>query len=603
MNTLYNKFLENRGLTKEYLEQINDSHHKDLKDIDKMAEMLQDIYLSSEKIVVLPDFDMDGIASSVVGFSGLAELGFNVSLYKRDPKLGYEFSEKDIDIILDTYPDVKTIITCDVGISCYDAISYAKKLGLRVLVTDHHNENPKTKDKMLADIVINPNKVGDDYDNKSICGAYVLWQVLYYYSVKYRDSFLQDQIYRLRVFAGIGTISDGMNVLYENRKLIKDSISILNMLIKDENEGDFEFLHSFDEEDLAEDVDFKDSLLYDDLHSTLLSEIKSNSVSDIYKMSFDGLSSLLTVLKDNGKIQNEVDEMTVGFYIAPMFNSIRRLDFNMSIAINAFYGSSKNIRVLACNKLFDANETRKDMVKEAMEELLNREQKYAPYIYFSNASSGVLGLLATKLLNLTGLPNLVITKKRDKGYGYKGSGRSDSWYDFLTELRGMNYFAQGHENAFGVGFTDEKEIKSCYTFLKNDVEGKLSKMDSEELESYYDVFISDHDKDALGIDLDEIRGFKNLYEKLRPFGPGFVEPVIKLTAKRDSFKVFTMGSDHQHLKVVLDNGLGVLKWNDSDLFDDINNSSEIEVLGKIDISEYMGNISVNIIGDSIRCVD
>lgn len=603
MNILYDNFLEKRGLTKEFLEKINDNSHKDLKDIDKVAEILHDIYLSGEKIVVLPDFDMDGIASSVVGFSGLAELGFNVSLYKRDPNLGYEFGKKDIDIIMDLYPDVKTIITCDVGISCYDAISYAKDLGLTVLVTDHHKENPKTKDKMAADVVINPNKIGDDYDNKSICGAYVLWQVLYYYSVKYRDKFLQDQIYRLRVFAGIGTISDGMNVLYENRKLIKDSISILNMLVKDEEENNFEFLHTFDEEDLEEDIDFKESLLYDDLHSTLLSEIKAKSVSNIYKMSFDGLSSLLTVLKENGKLQNEVDEMTVGFYIAPMFNSIRRLDLNMSIAINAFYGKSKNVRVLACNKLFEANEARKDMVRDAMEDLLNREQKYAPYIYFSNASSGVLGLLATKLLNLTGLPNLVITKKRDGKYGYKGSGRSGSWYNFLTNLRGMNYFAQGHENAFGVGFTDEKEIKSCYTFLKNDVEKTLSKMSLEELSDYYDVFISDCDKDALQIDLDEIRGFKNLYEKLRPFGPGFIEPVIRLTATRDSFSLFKIGSEKQHLKIILDNGLGVLKWNDADLFDEINSSNKIEVLGKVDVSEFMGNISVNIIGDSIRCVE
>ena len=79
MNRLLDKVFTNRGYTKEYLESINVSDHGLLKDIDLLSERLYDIYTKQTHIVILPDFDMDGIMSGVIGFAGLAELGFNVS--------------------------------------------------------------------------------------------------------------------------------------------------------------------------------------------------------------------------------------------------------------------------------------------------------------------------------------------------------------------------------------------------------------------------------------------------------------------------------------------------------------------------------------------
>lgn len=605
MNRLYEQFLENRGYDNDTLNKINSDYYENLQDIEKMGETLEKIYKNQDEITVLPDFDMDGIASAVLGFSALAELGFKVNLYKRDSKLGYEFSRKDIDFLLKDYPNTKVIITCDVGISCYGAIKYAKDLGLLVLVTDHHLENEKTKKKMCADIVVNPNKVGETYTNKSICGAFVLWQVLYYYAKEYRGKFLQDQIYRLRVFAGIGTVSDNMALLYENRSLVKDTISILKMLDKGSEEDlDYSFLNfeKTDEDDEKEDEEkFNDRLLYDNLYESLIESIKKTSNSPIYIRVFDGLSSLLDVLRANDKFR-DIDEGLIGFYIAPMFNSIKRLGEDMLMALSVFFAPSHNQRLSAAYNLFELNERRKEEVKYYLEEIFKIDQPFAPYIYKSNAGSGIYGLLAMNIVNKTSLPTLVIGKK-PTGYGYNGSGRSESWYNFLTVLRENGYFAQGHENAFGVGFTDKKEVKSCFRFLEKNVEDVIKNLDSESLEKSYDLYLSDIDIEGFNIDLDEIRVFINLYKELKPFGVGFREPIVKVSFDMNDAKAFKIGSEGQHLKIILDNGLGVLKWNDVEKFDDILNSQKIEVIGKLEVSEFMGNISVNLIGDSIKCLD
>ena len=88
MNRLVKKTLENRGYTEEFLNDINCADHDVLKDSDILCQRLRSIFEAKKHLVIIPDFDMDGIMSGVVGFAGLAELGFNVSLFIPNP-LGY----------------------------------------------------------------------------------------------------------------------------------------------------------------------------------------------------------------------------------------------------------------------------------------------------------------------------------------------------------------------------------------------------------------------------------------------------------------------------------------------------------------------------------
>ena len=226
---LLNLLLEKRGLTWSDYVEMDNPDHADLLDINKMSDELDDIYKNGEKIVILPDFDMDGVMSGVVLHAGLSELGFNSELYIPSSTNGYGFSRDDINLIIERHKGVKAIITCDVGISEFDSIKYARELGLKVFVTDHHVPQ---SGHLLADVAVNPNRVDDTYENKSICGAHVAWQVLdYYVRTKRNDIDLTQKIEYLRVFAGIGTISDMMSLVHENRKLVNDSVTISQLML------------------------------------------------------------------------------------------------------------------------------------------------------------------------------------------------------------------------------------------------------------------------------------------------------------------------------------------------------------------------------------
>ena len=75
-------------------------------------------------------------------------------------------------------------------------------------------------------MVVDPNRPDDPYELKGICGAYVMQQCLSYYADRYEDFFAKEQINRLCVFAGIGTVSDSMPLYQQNRILVRDALSI-----------------------------------------------------------------------------------------------------------------------------------------------------------------------------------------------------------------------------------------------------------------------------------------------------------------------------------------------------------------------------------------
>lgn len=128
-----------------------------------------------------------------------------------------------MDRLLASYPGAKAIITADVGIASHAAVDYARNKGLKVFVTDHHRPLSVLP---AADVVVDPLREDDPYEVKGICGAYVMYQCLEHYANCYEDFLTKEQISRLRVFAGIGTIPDSMPLVRQNRILVRDAVSI-----------------------------------------------------------------------------------------------------------------------------------------------------------------------------------------------------------------------------------------------------------------------------------------------------------------------------------------------------------------------------------------
>lgn len=560
-NRLIQKMLENRGLTLDAVEKFDHPEHSPLFNIDELCLRLHEIREKGTHLTVLSDYDMDGIMSGVVAYAGLSEMGFpNVSLYIPDPSAGYGFDDKTIVDLMQQCPRTQAIITGDVGITCYDGIREANRCGLEVLVTDHHLELESGLPE--ASVVVDPMQAKDTYEHPQICGAYVMYQCLQRFADMYCDRHTAEQVRRLRVFAGIGTVSDYMPLLYENRQLVRDCVSICRLLYCDGS--DFVVNHF--------------------------------GTSDVCRRAFRGLYEVLREFESIGKIHggDDIDESFFGYYLAPTFNSVKRvgLPTDMARVFGVFFGANVKEDVAY---LVQLNEKRKEMVSDCMDRMMSQDQPYAPYIYITDAPSGVLGPMAQRIVSETGEPAIIVAKDAT----YHGSGRSPAWYPFITRTAMLNTYAAGHNVAFGVGFSNEKEVRKLYRFLKEDVAKARSETDMSKYELPPD-FIIDHD--GSGDTVIDILLFLEYLEDLRafqPFGAGFPAPNVELRFRPIEGEWSTMGSKDQHLKIRLAHGLEVLCWNQADKITLADETDKVRLHGHLGVSEFRGSRTINFVGDFV----
>lgn len=560
-NVLIETIFRNRGYTDEFLYSINNPDHGLLKDIDTLVAELKDIHDSGQVITIYPDFDMDGIAAGSCLFAGLSELGFNARLFTPDPSKGYGITVETIDDALSMHPDTQVFITCDTGIDRNEEADYCHSKGIRFLVTDHHIQRAVS----TADIVVNPMRSDETYEHPLICGAFVAYQVLQRYADLYTNSYTIDQIRRLRVFAGIGTVSDTMPVLWENRQVIRDAIDICR-------------------------------LVYGDGSDTSVSTIRG---CDVYRRAFWGIYELLKVYETYGVITDidSINEEFFGFYLAPAVNSVKRLDGDTARTFGVFFGNNRTADV---EYLYALNNQRKREVADAIEALSSTYQPFAPYIYYSDARAGILGLIAQKLMSESGVPTIVF---RFDGTSYHGSGRCPAYYHDISEH--FDYVG-GHAGAFGCGINTYEKIEALYEYLKKDVPDVLSTVDTEFKPDY--VISPDWTADC-GIDISVFEDYINGIQRYRPFGRDFPAPsgmfrfsntdVLSQTSnKKPGWE--TMGKSKQHLKINFANGFDVICWNQAHLITQKDSFDEHEIVGDLKFSEYMGVRSVVFVGDFVE---
>lgn len=550
-NELLSRVFEKRGYNLQFLIDMDCGEHGLLTHVDELCEKLDYVRSSGELIVILPDFDMDGIMSGVIGLAGLREMGFNVSLFVPDASEGYGFDESTISRLASIYPDCKHIITCDVGVSAHDGIRAANELGIHVYVTDHHLP-PVTLP--AADVIVDPSCGDSTYAHKQICGAYVLYQCLARYAETRFDSIMQEKIYRLRVFAGMGTISDRMPVLYENRALVRDSISIARFMYCEGN-----------------------PVFVDTLNGT-----------QAYCRCFKGLFTVFATLAEMGKLESgkRINEDFYGFYMAPLFNSVKRMSGNMYRVFDIFFSDNPQDAV---NYLIDLNDSRKDSTSAYFQDIMTSNQPYAPYAYITDAPVGVLGLLAQKIMGVTKMPTLVLYETEHGALN--GSGRSPSWFCFSECAAGVGGSFPGHKQAFGCSFKDIHELEKVLDVCKAEIEQTL------------ETLVPSDDTDILleSIDVPAFYDFVQASNMYRPFGLGFEEPRFKMRFKVRDADFAVIGSEKQHVKIHMEHGFEILCWNQAQLLDDLEPDSNVEVLGVLEINEFAGKTTVALKGD-MQCV-
>lgn len=353
-----------------------------MKDMERAVQILQKKITQKKKIRIIGDYDIDGVTATCILLKGLKRLNANVDTYIPDRvKDGYGMHEQLIDKALED--GIDTILTCDNGIAAAAEIEYAKKEGLTVIVTDHHDIPFRdTEDGRIwiipkADAVVNPKQNDCLYPNKNICGAVVAWKLIW--ALYERLGIDSDEIWDFLELAAIATVGDVMDLQGENRIIVKEGLKKLS------------------------------------------------------STSFEGLKALICVNNLEGA---EITAYHVGFVIGPCINASGRLD-TAARSLELLLADNMEDAMKLADDLYDLNQSRKAMTEQGKEQAIqsieenNLGKDRVLVVYLPDCHESLAGIIAGRIREAYNKPVFVLTKGAD---GVKGSGRSIEAYSMYEEL-------------------------------------------------------------------------------------------------------------------------------------------------------------------------
>lgn len=372
-----------------------------LPDMEKAVERVNMALENGEKITVFGDYDCDGVTSTALLFSYLSSRGANVDYYIPDRSAeGYGMNLGAIDLLKSRGTNV--IITVDNGISAVEEVAYAKTLGIDVVVTDHHRVGDVLPDAVA---VVDPHRKDSLCDFSDWAGVGVAF--------KFVSALDNSEGYELLEQYGdiiaLGTVADIVSLKGENRIIVRSGIAFMNAAIED---------------------------------GTLRL----------------GIKALLDISGATGNL----DSSSVAYRIAPRINAAGRMG-SAERALKLLLTDNKNDAKEIAEEVSEANAKRQatetEITAAAVEYIENNPQiKHRRVIVVDGDAwhQGVIGIVASRLVEKYGKPCIVISKNGDTA---KGSGRSIdgfSLYDALSYCGEILVQYGGHVLAAGVTVESDK---------------------------------------------------------------------------------------------------------------------------------------------------
>lgn len=397
ISTLTAGILVNRGLTdEEKIKVFLNPTRKDfynpylLEDMDIAVNNIIEIIEKKGKILIYGDYDVDGITSISVLKQFLNERGLEVD-YHIPNRLneGYGLKKETLEEISKKGYDL--MITVDCGISAIEEVEYANSLGIRTIITDHHealDEMPK------AIAVINPKRKDNKYPFRGLAGVGVVFKLIQAISIRLE---LEEKEYlKYLDLVCVGTISDIVPLVDENRVIAKLGLKLV--------------------------------------------EVTRNI----------GLKELLNISK-----YKKVDSSTISFGLAPRINACGRMghaEEALKLFLTPNIMEAKRITKKLEEYNQERQNIEKRIFKEAEEKLqADEEAKRGSIVLASeNWHHGVIGIVASKLTDLYYKPTVLLSIEGEEA---KGSGRSILGFDLHNALCETSRYLEkygGHEMAVGL---------------------------------------------------------------------------------------------------------------------------------------------------------
>lgn len=460
-------------------------------DMEKAAQRILRSKEAQEKIAIFGDYDADGVTATAVIYETLIGLGYakeKVVAYIPDRQTeGYGMNDAAIEYL--AKENVKLIITVDCGITNIAEVEKAKRLGIDVVVTDHHHV-PKKLPEAVA--IINPHQVpstrdcGYPFENLAGVGvAFKLAQALYQKLAQDKS----DQLKWLLDLVVIGTVADCVPLVGENRVLTKYGLVVLS---------------------------------------------KTRRV---------GLLEMFKVGRITIDENNIPDTQKIGFQIAPRINAAGRMD-HASISYELMIEKDAAKARLMALEVEEKNKDRQKVTAEIVREvraLAENSFKDRKLIFASNEhwQVGILGLVAGKIADEFNKPTAVFQKQ---GAEFVGSFRSIDSVNIIKSLEQCSDLLiryGGHSQAAGAQVKQEN-MEKFYEKLSGIIEKELEGKDvTPSVEIDLEVLAQDLNWDLV-----------DAINKLQPFGEGNEEPVFLMKDLIiDDVKI--VGNGSKHLKLSL----------------------------------------------------
>lgn len=199
--------------------------HERLHNVDAAAARLADAIQGNEKILVVADYDADGATACAVAVAGLRELGATVDyLVPNRFDYGYGLSPEIARLAAERGPDL--LVTVDNGIAAHAGIAEAKRLGLAVIVTDHHLPGDSLPDALI----VNPNQPDCTFPSKHLAGVGVMFYLLMALRAEQRRrgvfaSRAEPNLAELLDLVALGTVADVVRLDANNRLLVAQGLA------------------------------------------------------------------------------------------------------------------------------------------------------------------------------------------------------------------------------------------------------------------------------------------------------------------------------------------------------------------------------------------
>lgn len=512
-----------------------------LRDMDVGASVIADAVLAGDKIAVYGDYDVDGITSTAIFVKYLRALGCDViwHLPTREGE-GYGLNINAIDEI--AHSGARLLITVDCGISCVEEVEYAKSLGMRVVVTDHHSPDSVLP---VADAVINPKRVDDTSGLSYLAGVGVAFLTLVALrrELKMRDvgadmarRIADTNLMNYLDLVALGTICDTMPLIELNRAFVATGLKVL--------------------------------------------ELRNNL----------GLRTLMDVAEIK-----KPSVYSVGFVIGPRLNAAGRLD-SASPALDLLLTDNPLIANDLAHKLHQMNHDRIDiqnaimLVATDMAEQYRNAGRCSLFVCGDNWHGGVMGIIAGRLKDKYNLPSCVAT--RADGV-INGSGRSVAGVDLgkiIHDALAAGIISEGGGHAAAAGFSLPAENETLFCdFLENAVRAQLNGVVP------HIEYCADAEIDASGATLKLVHKL----DALEPFGQGNPEPLLILRGATLRYASVTGHGMHLRGSVTTSSGaqLAFVGFNlvgtpvGDFLLDGANTNTKIMMLGKLKENDFNGRVS------------